>query len=239
MSLAMRRHTDVIAESLALTGKLGAGKLVLDVGCGSGGLTRFLARAGARAIGVEPGAAALAAARAAPREGDERYVEGAGERLPFPDRSVDAVIYLNSLHHVALAAQAAAILDAGRVLVAGGALLVIEPLAEGSNFELTRNVDDETEVRAAAYAALRESPSALFAHEHEETYDTAVRHADFAAFCMHMLAVDPARAPALERVRERLARDFARLGRPDRDAPDRNAMCFSQPCRLNLLRRRA
>ncbi len=46
------------------------------------------------------------------------------------------------------------------VRVSAGPVLVIEPLAEGSFFEAVRLVDDETEVRALAQAALTDAITA-------------------------------------------------------------------------------
>ncbi|MBI3451816.1 MAG: class I SAM-dependent methyltransferase, partial [Rhodospirillales bacterium] len=90
-----RKHTDIIRDLVPLKGRR-----VLDVGCGDGALIRFLAREGAKATGLEIGAAVLATARSHPREADEAYVEGAGQNLPFADGSFDLVIYLNAFHHV-------------------------------------------------------------------------------------------------------------------------------------------
>jgi hypothetical protein len=47
-----------------------------------------------------------------------------------------------------------------------------------------------------------------------------------------MLAVDPTRAPALERHKDELRREFERVGRRVADG-----FAFDQPCRANLLRR--
>ena len=107
-----RRHLDVLRELLDP-----AGKRVIDVGCGDGALARALTREGARVTGVEIDGTMLAPALAALPAGDERYVEGRGESLPFADESADVVIYFNSLHHVPAGLQAKALAEARRVLV--------------------------------------------------------------------------------------------------------------------------
>src|SRR6056297_351506 len=76
---------------------------VLDIGCGSGAVTRLLLRNGLDAFGVEPNddllTAALAdAARPAP---PGRWIAARAEHLPIEGGSVDAVLFCNSLHHIA------------------------------------------------------------------------------------------------------------------------------------------
>ena len=55
--------------------ELGAAS-VLDVGCGTGTLACMLARRGARVIGIDPGAASLAVARAKPGASAVEWIHG-------------------------------------------------------------------------------------------------------------------------------------------------------------------
>ncbi len=217
------KATDVIRDMLPL-----AGKRVLDVGCGDGGLTRAMARAGAVVTGIDISETRLAEARAKEAVPGADYREGRGEKLPFPDASVDAVLYHNALHHVPVELQSAALVEAARVLKPGGHVLIIEPLAEGPYFELVRQIEDETEVRRAAYEALR-GTSAL-KHEREEVYDAPVRHESFAAYEARSVGIHPARKEKFARLRPQMTQDFERLGRKGPDGYH-----FSQPTRVNLL----
>jgi ubiquinone/menaquinone biosynthesis C-methylase UbiE len=223
-----KRHVDVVCDWLHP-----AGKRILDVGCGDGGLTRALAGAGAHAIGIDTSAAALETARRAAQVADEAYAEGAGECLPFAERSIDAVVYLNALHHVPSGSIVQAVAEAARVLRRGGALLVIEPLAEGDYFTLTRRIEDETDVRAGAYAAIQGAPRSSWAPVREELYLTSLKFRDFDAFAARMLAVNPGRKTALDAQCDVLRRGFVALGRLEPDG-----IGFSQPCRATLLQRR-
>lgn len=219
-----RKATDLIRELMPLKGAR-----VLDIGCGDGGLTRFLAREGATATGVDISTTRLAEARAKEAVPGADYREGRGEALPFPDASVDGVVYHNALHHVPVEAQAAALVEAARVLKPGGRVLVFEPLAEGPYFELVRQIEDETEVRRAAYEALRRATG--LKHEREEFYDAPVRYDGFAAYEARSVGIHPARKDKFERLRPQMTKDFERLGQKGADG----AMHFSQPTRANLL----
>ena len=74
------------------------GESVLDVGCGTARWLSALGQAGRR-IGVEPSAEMLKAAR--PRaEAGIGLVRGAGEALPFADKSFDVVTLITSLEFI-------------------------------------------------------------------------------------------------------------------------------------------
>jgi ubiquinone/menaquinone biosynthesis C-methylase UbiE len=218
-----RKATDLVRELMPLKGKR-----ILDVGCGDGALTRFLAREGAVATGIDVSETRLADARAAQPVSGADYCEGRGEKLPFPDASIDGVVYNNALHHVPVEAMAAALAEAARVLKPGGRLVVIEPLAEGEYFELVRQIEDETEVRRAAYQALR-NVTGLKA-EREEFYDDPQRHESFAAYERRSTGIHASRKERFEKLRAQMMKDFERLGRKTPDG----ALEFSRPQRANL-----
>jgi SAM-dependent methyltransferase len=224
-----RRHLDVLRELLELPDKR-----VIDVGCGDGALARALTREGAHVTGIEIDTAMLAPAQAAAPAGDERYVEGRGENLPFAEESADIVIYFNSLHHVPAGLQAKALQEACRVLAPEGALCIVEPLAEGPYFELLKPVEDETAVRAHTYRVIQDTIGAELAGEREFIYIVPLKYASFEDWTKHFLAVDPARREVLDGRRGELEANFHRL------ADTRDGSCrFEQPARINLLRKRA
>jgi len=154
--------------------------------------------------------------------------------MPLADGSLDAAVFFNALHHVPVAGQAAALKEAARALRPGGLLYVVEPLAQGPNFEAVRPVDDETEVRAAAYAALGAAAAGpLYAAEREALYRSPARYESFAAFRDHLIAVDERRRARVEAAEAALRRAFeANAVRED------GAYLLDQPFRLNVLRRR-
>jgi SAM-dependent methyltransferase len=71
-----------------------AGLDVVDLGCGTGYFSAWLARRGARPVGVDPTPAQLATARRCQQELGITFplVEAPGERVPLPDAAFDLVL---------------------------------------------------------------------------------------------------------------------------------------------------
>jgi len=132
------------------------GKTVYDIGCGTGELVRLMTEQGASATGLDS-AEMLDKAMKTPEAGDERYVAGGAERLPFEDGSADLLTYIASLHHVAGDKLEDALRECARVLKPGGRAVFVEPVAaKGAYSEITRLTgDDETLARAKAYETLK------------------------------------------------------------------------------------
>lgn len=172
------------------------GRIVVDVGCGTGALVRALAGQGAQAIGIEANDAPL---RVAESLGGGRYVKGVGQTLPLDDQSADVVVFIFSLHHVPVDQQRQALAEARRVLRPGGRVHVAEPLVEGEYFKLLRWVDDETEVRAAAQAALADAALVGLTQLADQLYDHVEEFTDFDDFTRRAVLVDGARTAALAR----------------------------------------
>ena len=110
---------------------------VLDLGAGTGKLTRSLAAAGLKVTAVEPSREMRERlAAAVPRA---VVLAGTAERIPLADDSVDAVVVAHAWHWFD---AALAVPEIARVLVPGGTL------------SLVWNMRDETEPWAAALGAI-------------------------------------------------------------------------------------
>ena len=208
-----------------------AGRALLDIGCGSGGLAGALAAQGAVVTGIDPNPALIAAAAAAVPDG--RFAVACAERLAFPDGSFAGAVFLNSLHHVS--DSPAALREAARVTVPGARIVVVEPLAEGSFFDALKPVEDETAVRQAAQAALAALTAAGELHC---LSDRVLRRTEtfpaLAPFLERVLASDPTRAEA---IRDRAPIiEAAFLAAAERDA--RGGFVLVQPLRACILEAR-
>jgi SAM-dependent methyltransferase len=112
--------------------ELGPGRTALEVACGSGGVTcRMALETGAKCVGVDINARGIEAAESrVETEGlfsrvSFRVVD-AGQRLPFPDESFDAVFCNDSINH--LPGRLEVLRDWHRVLRPGGRLLYTDPI---------------------------------------------------------------------------------------------------------------
>jgi 2-polyprenyl-3-methyl-5-hydroxy-6-metoxy-1,4-benzoquinol methylase/uncharacterized protein YbaR (Trm112 family) len=120
----------------------GSGQLLLDIGCNWGRWTISAARAGYRAVGVDPSFEAIVAARRIARQlgVQARYAVADTRRLPFADGAFDVVFSYGVLQHLSKADVAAAVAEIGRTAKAGGYSWVQMPNALGvrSLYQLAR-----------------------------------------------------------------------------------------------------
>ncbi|MBK5276537.1 MAG: methyltransferase domain-containing protein [Desulfuromonadales bacterium] len=130
------------------------GARVLEVGCGTGAVSRELARRPGigQVIGVDPSPVFLAAARtSAENLPNLEFVEGDGRALPFQDNCFDALIFHTTLSHVP--EPQAALAEAFRVLRPGGVLAVFDGNYTTTNLA-TGDFDPLQACADAAMAAL-------------------------------------------------------------------------------------
>jgi ubiquinone biosynthesis O-methyltransferase len=99
------------------------GRTVLDLGCGGGFMAEALAQRGASVTGVDPAEKAIAIAQhhAATQNLSIKYLVGTGEALPFANGSMDYVVCVDVLEHVADLGEV--INEVRRVLRPGGLFL--------------------------------------------------------------------------------------------------------------------
>lgn len=91
---------------------------VLDIGCGGGFLSNYLAERGQRVTGLDASSDALHIAARHDSSGTVQYRQGDALALPFADRSFDVVCAMDFLEHVEQPERVIA--EAARVLAPGG-----------------------------------------------------------------------------------------------------------------------
>ncbi|MFD4605423.1 class I SAM-dependent methyltransferase [Streptomyces sp. NPDC058464] len=102
---------------------------VLDVGCGTGYLTRRMAKAvgpTGSVLGIDPSAEVVGYARDRTRESHCSYETGVAEALTAPDGSFDVVVTSLAVHHLPEDLRPVALREMCRVLRPGGRLLVAD-----------------------------------------------------------------------------------------------------------------
>ncbi|MDP9868558.1 MULTISPECIES: class I SAM-dependent methyltransferase [Streptosporangium] len=121
------RRRETFTRLAALSGAR-PGDRVVDVGCGTGYLTRIMARLvgpDGQVTGVDPSAAVVEHARRR-AAANCSYLVGEGQAMDLPDACADVVVSSLAVHHMPAAARGTAIREMFRVLRPGGRLLIAE-----------------------------------------------------------------------------------------------------------------
>jgi SAM-dependent methyltransferase len=150
-------------------------KRVLDLGAGTGKLTRQLVALGADVVAVEPGAAMRALLERLVPEAEA--LAGSAESIPLPDASVDVVTVAQAFHWFR---ADEALAEMHRVLRPGGGCALIwnewdddDPLVHELNAILAPLRPEGTQRGDEAFAAIDDST--LFANREERHFPHAVR----------------------------------------------------------------
>jgi ubiquinone/menaquinone biosynthesis C-methylase UbiE len=114
---------------LAAASRARPGDRVLDVGCGTGYLTRLMAQAvtpRGSAQGVDPSSEAITQAQRLTRNANCTFADGIAEALDAPDGTYDVVVSSLMIHHLPETLRPQAIGEMLRVLRPGGSVLIAE-----------------------------------------------------------------------------------------------------------------
>jgi ubiquinone/menaquinone biosynthesis C-methylase UbiE len=120
-----------------LSGHLGIGMSVLELGCGTGYFTRELARSGADVVAIDISPELLEIARANCSAPNIRYEIQNAYELSYPDAVFDSVVGSSILHHLEIEE---AIREIYRVLKPGGTIYFTEPNMLNPQIAIQKNV---------------------------------------------------------------------------------------------------
>ena len=127
-----------------LVGSLGSlkGKRVLDMGSGRGNFTVFLAKQGAKAMGVDVGPQLIAGAKSLAKVNhvDCNFQEANVSNLPFEANSYDFLVGLGILHHLSRSDLRKALQETHRVLKEDGVAFFCEPVENSKVFDFIQNL---------------------------------------------------------------------------------------------------
>ena len=129
----LKRRTDFLIHY----GALKSDASVLEIGCGTGVVTEYLARSGASITGIDLSPHLLG--KALDRKVSDRvtFRVGNAEALDFPDSSFDAVVGSSVLHHLDLDR---ALDEIRRVLRPGGRMAFSEPNMLNPHIFVQKNI---------------------------------------------------------------------------------------------------
>ncbi len=118
------------------------GKNVLELGCGTGKLSVFLAQQGAKTMGVDVSPNLIEASRLlAQVNGVECGFQVANiTELPYEKNSYDIVVGISILHHLSERDVAKALQEAHKVLKDGGKAIFYEPVENSRLFDLVQKI---------------------------------------------------------------------------------------------------
>jgi len=111
--------------------ELKSGDRVLDLGCGTGVMTRMIAdkldaKAGGVSLGIDAAAKMIRVARKKRESKTCRFEVEAAEKLPFENESFDAVVSSLFFHHVPIDLKEQSLSEAYRVLRPQGRLVIAD-----------------------------------------------------------------------------------------------------------------
>lgn len=163
-----QRFHRIVLDILRLTG----GERVLDIGCGTGALTRKVASkltsGQAEVVGLDAAPAMIAVARRkAAGLARIRFDVGVAETLDYADASFDAAVSTFFFHHIDAELKRRALAELHRVLKPGGVLAIVDVDIPGNAFGklcawagywLFQQEEIRENIRGDLRAALAETP---------------------------------------------------------------------------------
>ena len=160
---------------------------LVDAGCGNLGLSKALAKRGARVLGIDPDPIQAEINNKADVTPNVGFAETGAQSIPVENDSVDGVLFPYSLHHVPADLYQAVFDEVARVLKPDGFVYVMEPVASGDRNEVMRLFHDEAQVRAEAQIALDQLAIPLFKEVSVLHYEVPCKYESWEDFQAHYI----------------------------------------------------
>jgi ubiquinone/menaquinone biosynthesis C-methylase UbiE len=136
-----------------------SGKVLADIGCGSGRYSIGFAGKGCKVVGVDASGGMLRAAASKCAGGDVLWVRGDGQRLPLSGGSADATLVFLALHHMPLWRDA--ISECARILRPGGRLLIVTTARDRLRKHTIRHFPGALEIDMGRFQSIAEIRGAM------------------------------------------------------------------------------
>lgn len=131
------------------------GRVLVDVGCGAGKFSGWVASQGGIAIGIDLPEVITKIDRANTPMG-VTFREGTAEKMPVDDGLADCLCFLASFHHIPLEKMDDAVGETLRVLKTHGLLIILEPVPmPGGYSELVALIEDESAIQGEAHRHIK------------------------------------------------------------------------------------
>ncbi|WP_053401207.1 class I SAM-dependent methyltransferase [Priestia koreensis] len=124
--MAAKRQHDVPYELFSAMSKRGislTNKVAVDMGCGSGALTRELSNRGALAIGIDSARSALEEAKSFPSSERIQYIQASAEKTGLQTSSIDVITIMRAWQEFN---RSRAIKEINRILTSRGYVIIMD-----------------------------------------------------------------------------------------------------------------
>ncbi|MEX1347378.1 MAG: class I SAM-dependent methyltransferase [Desulfobacterales bacterium] len=149
---------------------IGNQQLVLDIGCGDGKITGYLAEHSKRVFGFDPDISTIEKASKSNLKNNLHLLVCRGEAIGFGPTSFDSILFCQSLHHIPVEYQSRALEEAGSILAVGGRLTIVEPVYQKGSFgDITALYSTERKSKRFAIQAARNLSGYVFSLISEKT----------------------------------------------------------------------
>jgi SAM-dependent methyltransferase len=198
-----------------------AGKVIADVGCGTGAATFALAQDAARVIGIDPEDAMLrlAESKAAERRiTNVEFLAGSASEIPLADASVDVVTAFTAALWPPRTAVPAFVAESSRILRRGGPIVVVNTPPGWYGGELHSVIGLETDDAGLDRILIEECGFSWFDFDSHQDYGSTERLARTFGFIFGRRAIDHVRRTGQTTIRWRFRvyerRDSSSSSRP-------------------------